>query len=162
MADPVAIASVVSTATVAVTVPFIGAQLERRRLHSQARGERLSELRALLDDAAVHLEEALWALHELEKDFKPKQRSAAAVRVLKFADQVMRDNVRLSVRLGREHTLVVGHDKARTTLQRIEAQTSQEERPVSHAETGMYIAAMWEWLESLTSVLGIDPSQPAA
>ena len=162
MADPVAIASVVSTATVAIAVPFIGAQLERRRLHSQARAERLSELRILLDDSAVHLSQALWGLHELEQDFKPKHREVVADHVVELADQVYRDNVRLSLRLGREHPIFLAHDKARRTLQGTEAQTRFDQRPVTPNETGKLIFEMSEWMDSVRNVMGIDPNQPAA
>jgi hypothetical protein len=162
MADPVAIASVVSTASVAITVPFIGAQLERRRLRYQARSERLLELRTLLDDSAVHLSQAVWGLHELEQDFKPKHREVVADQVLELADQVYRDNVRLSLRLGREHPIFVAHDKARTTLQGTEAQTREEQRPVTRTETGRLIFEMSEWMDRVRNVMGIDPSQPAA
>jgi hypothetical protein len=159
MADPVAIASIISTASVAIAVPFVGAQLERRRLLSQAQGERLSELRTLLDDAAVHLTQALWDLHDLEQDFKPKQRSAATAKVLDSADAVFRDNVRLSLRLGREHPLFLGHDKARRTLQGTEAQSRREQRPVTQAETGRLIHDINEWVDSVRTVMGIDPNQ---
>src|SRR6266511_6410602 len=77
LADPVAIISIVSGATVAVTVPFISATLERRRLRWQTEMARMDELRTLLDTASVHMYEAWTVLYEIEQEFGPE--SAARV-----------------------------------------------------------------------------------
>jgi hypothetical protein len=112
VADPVAIASVVSTASVAIAVPFITSRLEQKRLRYRATGERLSELRGLLDDAAVHLTQALASLHDLEQTSQEERREAAGEQLVQLNDQVFRDNIRLSMRLGREHVLVASHQRA--------------------------------------------------
>lgn len=75
MADPVAIVSVISGATVAIGVPFINARLERRRLQHQSRTARLDELRALLDTTLQHLFRGYWILYAIGEERKKQPSS---------------------------------------------------------------------------------------
>jgi hypothetical protein len=88
LADPVAIIGVVSGATVAVTVPFISATLERRRLRWQTETARMDELRGFAGLA-------------------------------KF-DEVMRDELRLQVRLPEGASVTEKHGAMRKLLQTAE------------------------------------------
>ena len=78
----VAIVSVVAGASVAIAVPFINIRLEGRRLRHQTAEEQRKELRGLLDDAAVHLLEAVAAMVEvyyaIVPDFQRRSEALAA------------------------------------------------------------------------------------
>jgi hypothetical protein len=62
MANVVAIISVLSTALVAIAIPFINARLERRRLAWRSKQAQVDELRRFLDDATLRIQEATVAL----------------------------------------------------------------------------------------------------
>jgi hypothetical protein len=129
LADPVAIVSIVSGATVAIAVPFIGATLERRRLRWQTEMARMDELRTLLDTASVHMYEAWTVLYEIEQEFGqesggrvvPEERSRALAESLtaKF-DEVMRDELRIQVRLPDGALVTEKHRAMRSLLQTAE------------------------------------------
>jgi hypothetical protein len=65
MANVVAIISVLSTALVAIAIPFINARLERRRLAWQSKQAQVDELRRFLDDATLRIQEATVVLWEI-------------------------------------------------------------------------------------------------
>src|SRR4051812_32860566 len=85
----IALAGVLSTATVAVVVPAISYRFERKRERARVEEERLAELRALLDESAVHLTQAQAAVHDLEEHTgAPERYPDAAQRLVKFDEQV--------------------------------------------------------------------------
>ena len=94
MANTVAIVSVVSTAVVAVAVPFISARLERRRLAWESRQRQLDELRALLDASTLRAQEAVVLLNEVREVCAPYMSNEDAVgRVKLFSGEMLRSDV---------------------------------------------------------------------
>lgn len=85
VADTVAIVSIVSGAAVAISVPFINARLERRRIDQQARESRLDELRALLDRATQHINTAWTTLYDIEQTAETE---LPATRILEFGAEL--------------------------------------------------------------------------
>jgi hypothetical protein len=121
VADWVAIASIVSGATVAVGVPFISSRLERRRLSWEGHQRRLDELRSLLDTAALRFTDALNLFYEInmqinnppEGDFHPRLTKLATENTEK-ADEIMRDGVRINLRVGSDAPVAKAHGRAMT------------------------------------------------
>jgi hypothetical protein len=124
MADTVAIISVVSSATVAVTVPFINALLERTRFRWQSGEVTVAEFRALLDSTLLLMHKA-FALHAEALDTIGNARDEPALpdEVSKqlrevreafssTADELYRDGLRLSLRLAVEAPVVKAHQDA--------------------------------------------------
>jgi hypothetical protein len=122
MPDPVAIVSVVSSATVAVAVPFIGARLERQRLRYQQSQERFAELRAQLDVAAEHLTEGVGTIVELISATNGLvTQDDLSHRITELAHTLFQDNTRLALRLGAESEVCLAHNQAMSGLHHAEA-----------------------------------------
>jgi hypothetical protein len=174
LADPVAIVSVVSGATVAVTVPFISATLERRRLRWQTEMARMDELRALLDTASVHMYEAWTVLYEIEQEFGPeaaghvvsttRARALAESLTAKF-DEVMRDELRLQVRLPERASVTEKHGEMRHLLQTaeynyrhyVENGGLNKDRPPDLPSTSLGAAAIGAFMNEVRRVIGATP-----
>lgn len=128
MADSIAIISVVSGAVVAVTVPLISSALERLRLRSQLRESRIDELRAVLDQAAIALDEARAGLPTWEV-LAQEQRSqvAAYADSRKALSAVGAQGERIAVRLGEYSPLFTSYEHARAALGRLHHRLIAEE-----------------------------------
>jgi acyl-CoA reductase-like NAD-dependent aldehyde dehydrogenase len=124
VADAVAIISVLSSAAVAISVPFINAWLERQRLRYQTSQERFAELRTLLDQSAERLTETQTVLVELLSQGlgKPTRREGAKQRLTELAIEVFQDNARLALRLGGDHRIYQAHSEAMSVLHKAEAE----------------------------------------
>ena len=139
MANAVAIISVVSTAIVAVTVPFISARLERGRLAWQSKQRQLDELRRLLDAAMLRIQEATVVLDEILDVPFPQgpprtmdrlvtmERSALSEddlsRIGAFTDryerrfqEITQDQTRINLRLGPDDSVTRAHSEATRQL----------------------------------------------
>jgi hypothetical protein len=128
----VAIISVVSTAVVAISVPFINAWLERQRLRYQGTQERFAELRTLLDEAAQRLTEGHTVLVQLISAAAGKSGKGVENRLTELAVEVFEDNTRLALRLGGGHRLHQAHAEAMGTLHHVEgAWRTQREKPTT-------------------------------
>jgi hypothetical protein len=121
VADPVAIVSVVSGATVAITVPFINGLLERKRVQQQSRDARFDELRVLLDGAVQDLYRALAILFDIEEerlkelpgpDWSPKRLRQLGDRLTKVADEIVQDGLRVSLRTPAGASISAAHKEA--------------------------------------------------
>jgi hypothetical protein len=117
MADPVALASVGTSAIVAITVPWVNSRFDQRRVRLQASAARVDELRTVMDQAAIALAQCLAEIDASELAVEKSQSSGAtdederrtagrlgtlgrALCVVEELDQ------RLAVRLGsRDHLL---------------------------------------------------------
>jgi hypothetical protein len=174
LADSVAIVSIVSGATVAVTVPFISATLERRRLRWQTDTARMDELRALLDTASVHMYEAWTVLYEIEQEFGPESagRDVSTTRAIALAesltvkfDEVMRDEMRVRVRLPEGASLTEKLSEMRTLLQRAEYNYRHyvedgglvEDRLPDLPSSGLGAAAIGDFMNEARHVVGATP-----
>jgi hypothetical protein len=142
VADPVAIISVVSGATVAMVVPFISARLEQHRLQQQRLQERFAELRTLIDGAAERLIEGqtVWSrMMAIAHADAPGELANLGTRFTELAVDVFRDHTRLSLRLGNDHELVAAHREAQSRLHEAEARWRTQRTPpgpVANADFG--------------------------
>jgi hypothetical protein len=122
MTDLIAIVSVVSGAAVAITVPWITAMLERKRLREQVYEARIDELRTVLDQAGIALNQAFSALPTWEvlgqDALGQDERSIVAVYAnsRKTLEAVNAQAERLAIRLGEDSPVFTGYDKARRRL----------------------------------------------
>jgi hypothetical protein len=171
LADAVAIISIVSGATVAVTVPFISATLERRRLRWQTEMARMDELRTLLDTATVHMYEAWTVLYEIEQEFGPESvghvvsptraRALAETLTAKF-DEVMRDELRLQVRVPDRASVTEKHGAMRHLLQTaeynyrhyVEGGGLNTDEPPDLPSTSLGSAAIADFMKEVRGVIG--------
>ncbi len=117
MANILALVSVLSGATVAISVPWITSALERRRLHEQFSESRTDELRTVLDGAAIALDKAFSALPTREL-LTQDQRSYVAVFAESRAalEAVGAQAERLAIRVGESSPIFTGYDQARMAL----------------------------------------------
>jgi hypothetical protein len=128
VADTVAIVSVASSATVAVAVPFIGAQLERRRLNYQVTQERFGELRTQLDQSAEHMIDGVGVLATIAGWRPDAPRDEMPVdRLGELAIVIFQDNTRLGLRLGYDHGIVMTHSDAMQIFLEAEAKWRTEQ-----------------------------------
>jgi hypothetical protein len=143
MADPVAITSVVASATVAIVVPFISARLEQRRLQSQLTQERFAELRTLLDGAAARLFETMGVfVMVISARAGGSAQDRPIERLTELAVEVFRDNVRLSLRLGGGHDVVVTHMHAMQIVHEAEGKSrTQQTAPSAEEHASLGVAA---------------------
>jgi hypothetical protein len=170
LADPVAIVSIVSGATVAIAVPFISATLERRRLRWQSETERLNELRRLLDTASVHMYGAWTVVYEIEQEMQTDIASArwsrerhqeqAAALTARF-DDVMRDQLRVALRLPKGSAVTAKHQamvnllmKAEYEYRRYVEHGQLEERPSSLPSSAEGSQALGEFMDEVRTVVG--------
>jgi hypothetical protein len=133
MANAVAIISVLSTAVVAVTVPFLNARLERGRLAWQSKQRQSDELRRLLDASMLRIQEArvvLWEILEVPfpggfprrtmDRFATVERSAFSEEQLsriegltnryeEMFQEVTQDQTRINLRLGPDDSVTKTH-----------------------------------------------------
>ena len=104
MADAVAIASVISSATVAIAVPVFAAHFQRRERVLIREQAALDELRQTLDAAGVALTEALLVLdavrERLVNDLPARPAADAEVEDRRATDEIWRHETRLAIRLG--------------------------------------------------------------
>ena len=118
VADPIALVSVLSGAAVAISVPWITSTLERRRLREQVSEARVDELRAVLDLAAVTLDQAVSALPRWEVLLQDERGSLAAVYgdSRKALEAVSAQAERLAIRVGEASPVFTSYDAARNVL----------------------------------------------
>lgn len=127
MQNGIAIVSIAATATVAIAVPIINAKAERTRFRSQLQNERLDELRAVLDLAALALSGADEALQVAEFAVETSQAVDAAESEVQAAraalsevDQALHEvsnqRVRVSLRMGHEAEIAVAYGCALDAL----------------------------------------------
>jgi hypothetical protein len=121
VADPVAIVSVVTSGTVAVSVPFINERLTRRRLLFESEQRRYDDVRALLDATLGRMGEALSYLHDFEDPHTGEELRASWSAFTSTTDEIFRDQLRLAMRLGDDDRVSRAHDGARETLQHAQA-----------------------------------------
>ncbi len=123
MQNGIAIISIVATATVAIAVPIINARAERIRLRGQLQNDRLDELRAVLDSAALALSRADELLVTAELAVESSQAADAvetevqiAEAALSQVDQALREvsnqKVRVSIRVGHQAQIVTTYGQA--------------------------------------------------
>lgn len=157
MADTVAIVSVAATSTVAIAVPFIAARLERQRLAHTAHQAQMDELRALLDECAVHLTEALALLFDLHlPEIAPERREEARSALPGKTDQLVRDGIRLALRLGKAHDINTKHEAAQRELMTIEMAQRRTAAELAYPDLDKFARALGDFIEACTSVVGID------
>jgi hypothetical protein len=157
VADPVAIISVVSGATVAIVVPFISARLERQRLRYEGSQERFTELRQLLDGAAERLIESLTVLTRFmtpEPDVP-----LPGDRLTELAVDLFRDQTRLALRLGGDHEVVSAHRDAMWILHRVEGLWRTKRTPPSFDDRNSFDEATGNFLRAAASIVAV-PKQP--
>jgi hypothetical protein len=92
-ATVVALVSVVSSATVAIAVPFINSLLERRRLRQQSLNARLDEVRRLLDSAVQHLFKGYWVLFDIHEERRkdPGSSDWSPAKLRRLADRLTQE-----------------------------------------------------------------------
>jgi hypothetical protein len=172
MANAVAIISVVSTAVVAIAVPLISARLERRRLAWQSRQAQLDELRRLLDDATLRIQEAtvvLWEILDVPFPQGPPrtmQRLAtmerstfsegALSRIGGLADryehkfqEITQDETRLSLRLGPDDSVTKAHAEGTRQLLAFRARTVSASSDLAKGTPKVTVSWTLEQLEIL-------------
>jgi uncharacterized protein YycO len=110
LADTVAIVSVISGATVAITVPFINSVLERQRLRWQGNQARLDELRSIVDSTIGEMARAHDLLYDIavegDKQGRLAERSAALTACY-LATKTY--GTQLGLRLGTDDDVTVSH-----------------------------------------------------
>jgi hypothetical protein len=147
MANVVAIISVLSTAVVAVAIPFINARLERRRLAWQSKQAQVDELRRFLDDATLRIQEAtvvLWEILDVpfpqgpprtmerlatmeRSTFSEDELSrigALADRYERKFQEITQDKTRLDLRLGPDDSVTRAHAEVTRQLLAFRPRTS--------------------------------------
>jgi hypothetical protein len=147
MANVVAIISVLSTAAVAIAVPFINARLERRRLAWQSKQAQLDDLRRLLDDANLRIQEATGVLWEIldvpfpqgpprtmdrlatmeRSTFSEDELSRIGVladRYERTFQEITQDGTRLDLRLGPDDSVTRAHAEVTRQLLAFRPRTS--------------------------------------
>jgi hypothetical protein len=147
MANVVAIISVLSTAVVAITIPFINARLERRRLAWQSKQAQVDELRRFLDDATLRIQEAtvvLWEILDVpfpqgpprtmerlatmeRSTFSEDELSrigALADRYERKFQEITQDKTRLDLRLGPDDSVTRAHAEVTRQLLAFRPRTS--------------------------------------
>ena len=104
MADAVAIASVISSATVAIAVPVVAAHFQRRERVLVREQAATDELRQTLDTAGIALTEALLVLdavrERLVHNLPARSAADAEVEDRRATDEIWRHETRLAIRLG--------------------------------------------------------------
>jgi hypothetical protein len=104
MADAVAIASVISSATVAIAVPVVAAHFQRRERVLVREQAAVDELRQTLDTAGIALTEALLVLdavrERLVHGLPARSAADAEVEDRRATDEIWRHETRLAIRLG--------------------------------------------------------------
>jgi hypothetical protein len=184
MAETVAIVSVISSATVAVTVPFINALLERTRFRWQAGEASVAEFRALLDSTLLLMHGA-YALHSDAVDIivlnnVPRGAQGVPDEVLKqirdaheaftsTTDELYRDGLRLSLRLGAEAAVVKAHEDAVRYFQLAEEELAIHIRGGSgrlasfdetHHILGKSMATFMDAARTYVAPVQLSPSMP--
>ena len=100
----VAIASVVSSASVAIAVPFITARNERKRYELQSLDARRDELRDLLDSSIQHLFKGYDILYAIAREHTEQRAGRSSVERLQALGQQLQDETWLIA----QHGLRVG------------------------------------------------------
>jgi hypothetical protein len=158
VADPVAIISVVSGATVAVTVPFISARLEQHRLREQRTQERFAELRTLLDGAAERLIESqtIWSrMMAVAHKGASGELAELGERFTELAVEVFHDGTRLFLRLGEDHEVVTAHRDAQSCLHAAEGLWRTERKPPGMKENGKFGEATGRFLSGARRIVAV-------
>jgi hypothetical protein len=149
--------SVAATSTVAIAVPFISARLERRRLAHAAHQAQIDELRALLDECAVHLTEGLALLFDLNlEEITDQRREQARAALPGKVDQLVRDGIRLALRLGEKHDIKSKHDAAQMVLMTIESAQRRTPARLTYDELNEFSRELGAFIDACASVVGID------
>jgi AcrR family transcriptional regulator len=177
VADPVAIVSVVSGAAVAIGVPFINGQLERRRVEQKSRDARLEELRGLLDAAVQHLYKAWATMFDIEQegqkelpgpDWDPKRLRQLGETLTAEVDEIVQDGLRVSLRTPSEARISAAHTEAQRIFLRYEAECrtylqsgliDQEKPP--RAPTGEAAGATAAFVDEIRNFAGVVGPQPS-
>lgn len=165
MADPVAIVSIVSGATVAITVPFISAALERARLARQSAQERLEELRALLDACVLRFSETMALLADFEQGLGHGRLDAGQRRFQELRDaftakndEVFRHGLLLSMRVGSSHPLAQAHKETVQVSMAYQAGLAAvEAHPDAAPPAPPYLEfsnAMFRFMDTIAPVIG--------
>lgn len=131
----------------------------------------MDELRALLDTATVHMYEAWTVLYEIEQEFGPESvgpvvpptRAHALAETLtdKF-DEVMRDELRLQVRLPDRSSVTDKHSAMRHLLQTaeykyrhyVEGGGLNKDQPPDLPSTSLGSAAIADFINEVRAVIG--------
>ena len=104
LADAVGIVSVISTATVAIAVPYLTARVQRRDRVLARDQAAFDEIRQTLDTGGIALTEALLVLdgvaERVRRDLPPRSDAEAEVEDRKVTDEMWRCETRLGIRLG--------------------------------------------------------------
>ena len=120
MADAVALASVISSATVAIAVPVVTAHLQRRERVLIREQAALDELRQTLDSAGIALTDALLVLDAVRErlihDLPARPAADAEVEDRRATDEIWRHETRLAIRLGTGGTCYEEYLAAARTL----------------------------------------------
>ena len=159
MANTVAIVSVVSGATVAITVPFINAVLERQRLRWQGNQARLDELRGLVDAAVgdmVRAHDLIWdiatAVDAQADDETPDPRlGELSAELTKTYVAVKTLATRIGLRLGSEDEVAAAANDVEMTLAMADADVAQPLQRGERIDTG----PLWSQRDSLGKGIGI-------
>jgi hypothetical protein len=110
LADTVAIVSVISGATVAITVPFINSVLERQRLHWQGNQARLDELRSIVDSTIGEMARAHDVLYDIAVEGDKQGRLAERSATLTACYAAVKTyGTRLGLRLGTDDDVTASH-----------------------------------------------------
>ena len=104
MADALGIVSVISSATVAIAVPFLASHFQRRERALAREQAAIDELRQTLDGAGIALTEALLVLDALRErvihDLRARSAADAEAEDRRVTDEIWRYETRLAIRLG--------------------------------------------------------------
>ena len=109
----------------AITVPVVTSALERRRLGWEGEQRRFDELRSLLDSAVARLIDARNLIYDgiqasITGDVEPLQQIADSYR--QTTTEIMKDSVRIQLRLGERAAFAVANSAATNTCTRLEAE----------------------------------------
>jgi hypothetical protein len=162
VADPVAIISVVSGATVAVAVPLINARLEQNRLREQRTQERFAELRTVLDGAAERLIEGhtVWSrMMAVAHKGASGELADLGERFTEVAVEVFRDDTRLFLRLGESHEAVAAHQDAQLRLHEAEGRWRTEQTPPGMKENTEFGEATSRFLSAAHRVVAVPTAR---
>jgi hypothetical protein len=120
VADVAAIA-IIAGATTTLGVPVVGMWADARRADRERSDREVEELRALLDEAALVLDEARVAMRHVERLLQDKDQDQEQVRDA-YAHQrraIRRVRARLSIRLGINSDVTIAFDAAVDVLDRM-------------------------------------------
>jgi hypothetical protein len=168
VADAVAIVSVVSGATVAITVPLISSVLERQRLRWQDNQARLDELRGIVDTTLGQMARVADLIFDVQQETStptakmPVRLAEISAGLTEAYAAIKAHGLQIGLRLGPKDDIAAAHNAIELIVADVEAIVAGELRPggvlnrFSHlnrlSEKGK--RELWERLTKVRSHLG--------